>query len=320
MNDIMADVLIVVMICILVYESIPIYTMITTQKISNHAQSTLSYYRLTVISMIFLLYGSLTRDPTMALVHWISFCIGASGALIHCYLTTCSIKRQLKSSNKDTESNSDCNQTTKSENEQTENEIANDAAAERESQIDSTTIQHQSLQYCMITFVIFLLICCIFGMMKKFDTLKPESRAGFVGVCGGIVTDIWMASPLISHFKQVWQEKSTNSMPFIPSMIIFIYAMTWTGYAMYTHDQYLYFPHLVGCFFGAIQLLLFLWFPPATVWFWQPNIELKEITHETKKNNVRESQDSDFEFEFDEQDPDAAEFDTQIDTATHAQV
>ncbi len=94
--------------------------------------------------------------------------------------------------------------------------------------------------------------------------LGAAGSVGAVGLCAVIMSSVVYASPL-STINTVIQQKSTASMPFHTSMLVWLSAAFWTLYgALVTHDLAVLIPSIAGLIMTSIQLFLYViyGFPP----------------------------------------------------------
>ncbi|XP_057539707.1 bidirectional sugar transporter SWEET16-like [Amaranthus tricolor] len=87
-------------------------------------------------------------------------------------------------------------------------------------------------------------------------TLKAPNQVDALGLlCAGLNV-VMYGSPLTA-MKTVVTTKSVEFMPFLLSFFMFLNGATWTFYAVLRWDIYLMVPNGIGCFLGAVQLVLY---------------------------------------------------------------
>jgi hypothetical protein len=95
----------------------------------------------------------------------------------------------------------------------------------------------------------------LFGM--SLDKAESKQYLGYMM----IISDVALVASPLSSFKTVLMTKSTATMPFWTSFFCLINALTWFAYGWYdAEDIYVWLPHLIGCFCGGLQMVLFIVF------------------------------------------------------------
>jgi len=96
--------------------------------------------------------------------------------------------------------------------------------------------------------------------------LFTKGNYQLLGYIGCILAVVLSGSPLAT-LKTVVKDKSTASLPFLPSLTTWLNALSWASYGLLVaHDPMIYGPNLMGFSLASIQLLLFavFGFAPAS--------------------------------------------------------
>lgn len=84
-------------------------------------------------------------------------------------------------------------------------------------------------------------------------------KTELLGSLGVIMAIFLMYSPL-STLNQVLKTKSTESLVFSTSLVMFMSSLSWTIYGLYVKDKMVIIPNAIGFFLCCIQMGLFLVF------------------------------------------------------------
>lgn len=84
-----------------------------------------------------------------------------------------------------------------------------------------------------------------------------EMEVSVIGIVCACFNILMYASPL-AVMRTVINMKSVEYMPFLLSFFLFLNGGVWGFYAILDKDIFLGLPNAIGCFFGAIQLILYM--------------------------------------------------------------
>ncbi|XP_076954748.1 bidirectional sugar transporter SWEET1-like [Bidens hawaiensis] len=90
-----------------------------------------------------------------------------------------------------------------------------------------------------------------------------KTRRWFCGCVAAVFSVIMYASPL-SVVRTVIRTKSVEFMPFFLSLCIFLCGTSWFIFGLLGNDPFLYVCNGVGCFLGAVQLVVYTMYKDNT--------------------------------------------------------
>jgi solute carrier family 50 protein (sugar transporter) len=83
------------------------------------------------------------------------------------------------------------------------------------------------------------------------------NKVRFIGILGCILSVLLSASPL-AVLQTVIRDKSTKSLPFVTSFVIWLNSISWLLYGvLVAHDILIYGPNILGFVLASIQMTLF---------------------------------------------------------------
>lgn len=88
--------------------------------------------------------------------------------------------------------------------------------------------------------------------------LYTSGNVSNIGILGCVLSVLLSGSPL-AVMQTVIKEKSTSSLPFVTSFVIWLNSISWLLYgALVAHDILIYGPNIIGFLLATIQMSLFL--------------------------------------------------------------
>ncbi|XP_042036665.1 bidirectional sugar transporter SWEET1-like [Salvia splendens] len=108
----------------------------------------------------------------------------------------------------------------------------------------------------MALLFVILAIFSTVALVSIFALKQEKKRQFFCGLAATIFSIIMYASPL-SIMRMVIKTKSVEYMPFLLSLFVFLCGTLWFIYGLIGNDKFVYISNGLGCFLGAMQLILY---------------------------------------------------------------